>query len=140
MAQYEYRSAEGRAFLVEAPMSDPPRIGHRLRRGGEVFRRVPSRGVQMSIPVAGARSAKIQGWSLPWKESMAPELQAHVDGWNEHGIPCFDSVDSAKKWCAVSRRQVDKDGQGQFYDYGDGPGGVETDAANQRHDRVKFDK
>lgn len=139
MVQYLYRSADGDTLTREVPMSKAPKIGHKIRRGGVEYRRVLSLG-SVSVPKASRRSAEIVGWSLDPKDVMDPELHKHVDGWNEHGAPCFDSVESAKRFAGATRDRVEKTGEGQFYDYGDGPGGVETTAANQRHDRVKFDK
>jgi hypothetical protein len=71
---------------------------------------------------------------------MDPELHKYVDGWNSHGVACFNSTESAKRFAGATRDQVEKTGEGQFYDYGDGPGGVEANAANQKGARVKFDK
>lgn len=139
MARYEYRANNGDRIEVEAPMTAAPPVGHRIRRNGRIYRRVVSR-MSVSVPASSARSARIEAWSLEQRDQMDPELHRYVDGWNAHGVACFDSEDSAQRFAGATRDRVEKTGEGRFYDFGDGPSGIEADAANQARKRIKFDK
>lgn len=140
MALYEYRSKYGKRLMIEAPMTEAPPVGHTLRKGGVVYRRQASTGLSVKIDKAGRRAADIVAWSQPNKRQMDPSLHRYVDGWNAYDKPCFSSTESAQRYAGATRDAVEKKGHGNFVSYGDGPDGVETENAHQRHEPIKFDK
>lgn len=135
MARYQFQSADGEVVEVERPMTNAPKIGSTITRGGVVYRRVPSRS---DIRVKGGtpRTRGIQAWSLPNRRTMDERLKPFVSGWNAQGAPCFETTEQADRFCTAERKLVDKAGAGQFHTFGDnGP-----DAADLDDGPVKLDK
>jgi hypothetical protein len=93
MPAYDYLCDEtGEMLEVIKPMTEAPKIGHRLRRNGKTFRRIPPGKVVANV-------APEYSFESPQVALYHPDAPYH----NAEGEACFRTKNEVREFCAKTQ-------------------------------------